>query len=171
MVPRAALCSLVFSILLLACGRTAAAQQFSTSATIGVSLRVLPSASFEGGATHSIAAMVTPGERVVVAPASGVRTRMTYNADTRVRVTATPLRGPRGASVTAVLQCEIGVTNSIVPTSTFSCDEGFVATLADSRTSSVPLAVGATLPASATRQLPAGLYVGQVTLVATNPGY
>ena len=160
---------LVASLLPLA--RSASAQRFSTSATIAVTVRVLPVASFDGGATHDLAASLEPGVTRRIEPADGAQTRMTYNAATKVVVRGTTLRGPGGASVAARLLCARGEAGAAVATTPFDCEAGHVAELTEPRAATVPLAVGAEIDAAATRHLPAGVYVGQVTFVAVNPGY
>jgi hypothetical protein len=162
-------------ILLVACllpfARPASAQRFAATATIAVTLRVLPVASFEGGATHDLSAMLEPGVARRIEPADGARTKMTYNAATKVVASGTTLRGPGGATVTARFLCARGAPNAGTADEAFECETGYVAPIAGGRATTISLAVGAEIDASASRSVPAGVYVGQVTLVASNPGY
>jgi hypothetical protein len=165
----------VRSILLVASmlpfARSASAQRLGASATIAVSARVLPVASFEGGATHDFSALLEPGVARRIEPAHGARTRMTYNATTKVVASGTTLRGPGGVTVTPRFLCAIGGSGAPIADNAFDCDAGYVAPIEGGRATTVSLAVGAEIDASASRNVPAGLYVGQVTFVATNPGY
>jgi hypothetical protein len=165
----------VRSILLVASmlpfARSASAQRLGASATIAVSARVLPVASFEGGATHDLSALLEPGVARRIEPGDGAQTRMTYNAATKVVVSGTMLRGPGGAVVTARLLCARGAPNTAATNEAFDCDAGYVAPIEGARATTVTLAVGANVDAFASRNVPAGLYIGQVTLVASNPGY
>jgi hypothetical protein len=151
--------------------RSASAQRFAATATIAVTARVLPVASFEGGATHDLSTVLEPGVARRIEPADGARTRMTYNAVTKVVATGTMLHGPGGATVTARFLCARGAPNTGSVDEAFECDSGYVAPIAGGRATIISLAVGAEIDASASRRVPAGLYVGQVTLVASNPGY
>jgi hypothetical protein len=157
-------------VLLLAAPDRAAAQRHAGSASIGVSLRVLPVASFEGGPSHRLAVTIAPGRALYVEPAAGVRTRMTYNAPTRVVATTADFRGPGGASVRPVLVCAAGAAGAAVASVPFDCRAGLL-TAPGSRAAALPLAVGASLAAHATRGLPPGLYVGVVTLEASHRAY
>jgi hypothetical protein len=143
----------------------------SQSATVAVSLRVLPHASFERGAETPLSAAVVPGAGVRIAPSAGVRTRMTYDAATRVVVSGGPLRGPGGALVQVRFVCSFGDGMSVSASQPFDCVNGVVAELEGARTTTIPLAIGAVLSAAQTLDVPAGLYTGQVTLTATNAAY
>lgn len=158
-------------LFLLPFARSASAQHFAATTTIAVTLRVLPVASFEGGATHDLSAMLEPGVARRIEPADGARTRMTYNAETKVVASGTALRGPDGATVRARFLCARGGPNAGTADEAFDCDTGYVAPIAGGRATTVALAVGAEIDASASRNAPAGLYLGQVTFVASNPGY
>lgn len=147
------------------------AQAQAATATVSVSLRVLPQASFEGGPTHGFSALVVPGEALRIDPASGVRTRMTYNAVTKVTVTGTPLRGPGGASVQVRFVCAFGDGLTVSASEPFDCIGGLMADLEHAQTTTIPLAIGAELSAVATLDVPPGLYTGTITLTATHPGY
>ncbi len=149
----------------------AVAQQQSRSATVAMSLRVLPQASFDGGAGDRVSAAVEPGDPARIDPVSGGRTRMTFNAATQVVVSGSPLRGPGGASVHVRFVCAFGGGMSVSAAEPFDCVNGLVAELEGARTTSIPLAVGVELSGLDTRDLPPGLYTGRVTLTATNPAY
>jgi hypothetical protein len=152
-------------------GIRAEAQGLSATATIGVRLHVLPVASFEGGPTHRIATVLEPGEPKRIAPADGARTRMRYNAPTRVTVTGTALRGADGTVVPLRLLCASGAPGAPVADQPFDCDEGFTAPLPLGRAMALPLAVGGAVAAADSRAIPGGLYVAQVTFMASAPAY
>lgn len=164
------ICPLLTLALAFAGGR-ADAQQHARSASVAVSLRVLPQASFEGGAEHPVAAALEPGVALRVEPAAGVRTRLTYNTATRVVVSGGPLRGPAGVTVQVRFVCAFGAGTTVWATEPFDCVGGLLAGLEAARTTTIPLSIGAELSARATRDLPPGLYSGRVTLTATHPGY
>jgi hypothetical protein len=147
------------------------AQQGSQSASVIVSLRILPHASFEGGAEQPISAAIAPGAALDVLPARGVRTRMTYNAPTTVVVSGTPLRGPGGATLPVRFVCAFGDGLSVSAAEPFDCVGGHLAALEGGRVTSIPLAVGARLSAVETAGVPPGEYTGVVTLTATYRGY
>lgn len=147
------------------------AQQHSGSASVTMSLRVIPSASFEGGSGAPLSAVVVGGVALRVDPSDGVHTRMTYNVPTRVVVAGPPLVGPDGASITVRFVCAIGSRVSVSAAAPFDCGGGTLAVLHRGRTSTVPIAVGARLTAQDTAGLPAGLYAGRVTLTAVYPAH
>ena len=156
---------------LLLAPRPVEAQQHSRSATVPMSLRVLARASFEGGTEHPLSAQIVGGEALRVQPADGVRTRMTYNAPTRVVVAGSRLVGPGGASVAVRYVCAIGTALSVSAAEPFDCASGTLAVLVDGRASTVPLGVGAELTARETTGLPSGVYAGRVTLTAVHPAH
>ncbi|HET9012203.1 MAG TPA: hypothetical protein VFN38_10345, partial [Gemmatimonadaceae bacterium] len=97
------------AVMVLALGAARAhAQRESRSATVSVSLTVLPQVAFDGGSERPLSAEVLPGQAVRVSPSAGVRTRMTYNAATQVRVSGGPLVGPGGAVVQVRFVCAFG---------------------------------------------------------------
>jgi hypothetical protein len=142
----------------------------STSASVSVSLRVLPQASFDG-ADQQMTASVLPGGGVRVDPSAGARTRMTYTAPMQVEVSGTALLGPGGAIVRVRYVCAFGGGTTVSAAEPFDCMGGLAAGLAGSRVASLPLAVGVELSARETLEVPPGLYVGRVTLTATHPAY
>jgi hypothetical protein len=152
-------------------GTGAGAQQQSQSAAVSVSLRVLPKAGFEQGARTQFDAGLVAGEALRVAPMAGVRARMTYDVNTRVRVAGTVLRGPGGAIAEVRFVCAFGDGMTVSAAQPFDCADGVLARLEDARTTTIPLAVGAELSAQETLVLPPGLYRGLVTLIATHPAY
>ena len=152
-------------------GALAGAQQNTQSATVAVSLRVLPQASFEGGAQQRFSAGLVPGEPLHVHPAAGVRTRITYDATTKVIVTGTSLRGPGGPTIHVRYVCEFGGGTTATVAAGFDCAGGLVAGRDGARTTSLPLAVGAELSGVESLDVPPGLYTGRVTLTATHPAY
>jgi len=163
---------LAAALALLVAARAAAQRPSqSQSATVAVSLRVLPQASFERATDEPFSAPLLPGQAVRIEPSSGVRTRLTYNAATRVVVSGTPLRGPGGAVVQVRFVCAFGGGLSVSAAEPFDCVDGLVAELEGARTTTIPLAIGATLSATQTLDVPPGLYTGRVTLTATNAGY
>jgi hypothetical protein len=143
----------------------------SQSATVAVSLRVLPQASIERGAEEPFSAPLLPGQAIRIEPLSGMRARLTYNAATRVVVSGTQLRGPGGAIVQVRFVCAFGDGMSVSAAEPFDCVDGVVAELEGARTTTIPLAIGARLSATQTLDVPPGLYTGRVTLTATNAGY
>jgi len=153
------------------CARPAHAQRDSRSATVAVSLTVLPQASFDGGGEHALAADLIPGQALRIEPSAGVRTRMTYNAAAQVRVSGGPLVGPGGATVQVRFVCAFGGGMTVSAAEPFDCVDGLVAELGGVRTSSMPLAIGAELSARDTRETKPGLYRGRVILTATYPTY
>lgn len=157
--------------LLLLTPRAMEAQQHFRSATVTTSVRVLARASFEGGTEHSLSAVIGGGEALRVEPTEGVRTRMMYNATTRVVVAGSPLRGPGGASVAVRYVCAIGTTLSLSAAEPFDCVGGTVAVLRSGQTSTVAIAVGAHVTARETVGIPSGFYAGRVTLTAVLPAY
>lgn len=169
LVRRVACLALITPLLLTP--RLVEAQQHSRSATVTMSLRVLARASFEGGTEHPLTAQIVGGEALRVEPADGVRTRMTYNAPTRVVVAGSRLVGPGGASIAVRYVCAIGTGMSVSAADPFDCASGTLALLVDGRMSTVPLAVGAELTARETAGLPSGLYSGRVTLTAAQSTY
>src|SRR3954468_5238902 len=116
----------------------------STSASVSVSLHVLPQASFDG-ADQQVSASVLPGDALRVDPSSGARTRMTYTAPMQVEVSGTPLFGPNGATVRVRYVCAFGGGTTISAAEPFDCVGGLAAGLAGARVASLPLAVGAEL--------------------------
>jgi len=156
---------------LLLTSRAIEAQQHSRSGSVTMSLRVLPSASFEGGSGHPLSAVIVGGVAPRVDPSDRVHTRMTYNVPTRVVVAGSPLMGPGGARVTARFVCAIGTRVSVSAAEPFDCVGGTLAVLQSGRTSTVPIAVGAQLPAQDAAGLPAGLYAVRVTLTAVHPAH
>lgn len=163
--------AVVLAVMFSLCAPRARAQRESRSATVAVSLTVLPLASFEGGTERPLAAEVIPGQPVRVDPSAGVRTRMTYNAATQVRVSGGPLVGPGGATVQVRFVCAFGGGMTVSAAEPFDCVDGLVAELGGLRTSSIPLAIGAEVRARDTREVAPGLYRGRVTLTATYPAY
>ena len=153
------------------CAPSAHAQGESRSATVAVSLTVLPQASFEGGGEHPLAADLIPGQPMRVDPSAGVRTRMTYNAAAQVRVSGGPLVGPGGATVQVRFVCAFGGGMTVSAAEPFDCVDGLVAEVGGARSSSMPLAIGAELSARDTRDTKPGLYRGRVILTATYPTY
>jgi hypothetical protein len=142
----------------------------SASVSVSVSLRVLPQASFDG-ADQQMAVSVLPGGGVRVDPSAGARTRMTYTAPMQVEVSGTPLFGPNGVTLRVRYVCAFGGGTTVSAAEPFDCIGGLAAGLAGARMASLPLAVGAELSARETLAVPAGLYVGRVTLTATQPAY
>lgn len=140
------------------------------TATVAVSLRVLPQASFDGG-VDGVSAVVEPGQALHVLPSSGARTRIVTTAATQVVVSGTPLLGPGGATLRVRFTCSFGGGLSVSAAEPFDCADGVVAGLDGARLSSMPLAIGAELGAGETAGLPAGLYAGRVTLTATQSAY
>jgi len=143
----------------------------SQSATVAVSLRVLPQAAFEADSGRSVSAAVVPGQGLRIAPAAGVRTRMVYTAATQVVVSGAPLRGPGGAELRVRFLCAFGGGMTVSAAEPFDCVDGVVAGLDGARLASLPLAIGAELSGRETASLPPGLYRGRVTLTATHPAY
>lgn len=154
-----------------ALGLPAHAQRDTRTATVAVSVTVLPQTSFEGGGERPLAAEVIAGQPMRVDPSAGVRTRMTYNAATQVRVSGGPLVGPGGATVQVRFVCAFGGGMTVSAAEPFDCVDGVVAELGGVRTSSMPLAIGAELSARDTRVVTPGLYRGRVVLTATYPAY
>lgn len=152
------------------CALPARAQRESRSATVAVSVTVLPQASFEAGNGHSLTGEVIPGQPLRIDPSAGVRTRMTYDAATQVRVAGGPLIGPGGATVQVRFICAFGEM-TVSAGEPFDCVDGLVTPVGKARTSSMPLAIGAELSARDTREAKAGLYRGRVILMATYPAY
>jgi hypothetical protein len=142
----------------------------STSASVSVSLRVLPQAAFEG-ANQQVSGSVLPGDALRVDPLAGARTRMTYTAPMQVEVSGTPLLGPNGVTIRVRYVCAFGGGTTVSAAEPFDCVGGLAAGLAGARLASLPLAVGAELSARETLEVPPGLYVGRVTLTATHPAY
>ncbi len=165
------LAAALFAAVLAVPGAPAVAQPQARSATVSVTMRVLPRASFEGGTEHRLSAELVPGDALYVDPRHGVRTRMTYNAATRVIVSGTALRGPTGATVEVRFVCAFGTGTTVSAAEPFDCVDGLVAELESASTTTIPLAIGAELSGLETRGLPPGLYRGLVTLTATHPGY
>lgn len=151
--------------------RVIEAQQHSSNTTVTMSLRVLARASFDGGAEHPLSAAIIAGRALRVEPTDGVRTRMTFNAPTRVAAIGSPLVGPAGARVSVRYVCAIGAGHSVSAAERFDCADGSLAVLHSGRLSSVPIAVGVQLTAQETVGLPSGLYAGRVTLTAIQPAY
>lgn len=148
----------------------AQAPRQAQSATVAVSLRVLPQASFDAS-DQGVSAAVVPGEALRIAPGAGVRTRMVYTAATQVVVRGTPLVGPGGATLRVRFVCAFGGGMTVSAAEPFDCVDGVVAGLDGTRLSSMSLAIGAELSARETAALPPGLYSGRVTLIATHPVY
>lgn len=153
------------------CAPPAHAQRESRSATVAISLTVLPQATVDGGSERSLAAEVIPGEPVRIDPSAGFRTRMTYDAATQIRVSGGPLIGPGGATVQVRFVCVFGGGMTVSAAEPFDCVDGLVAQPGGARTSSMPLAIGAELSARDTRETKPGLYRGRVILTATYPAY
>jgi hypothetical protein len=166
----AAACLAASSLMATRAAAQQAVQSTSTSASVSVSLRVLPQASFDG-ADQRVTASVLPGDGVRVDPAAGARTRMTYTASMQVEVSGTPLFGPNGATVRVRYVCAFGGGMTVSAAEPFDCVGGLTAGLAGARVGSLPLAVGAELSARETLEVPPGLYVGRVTLTATHAVY
>lgn len=158
------------AVLLLA-SRTIEAQQQSSSASVRMSVRVLPAASFEEGSEQRISGVILGGMAPRVEPFDGVQTRMRYDVPTRVVVAGSPLVGPDGARVTVRFVCAIGTRVSVPGAEPFDCVGGTLAVLNGALTSAVPIAVAAQLSAQETAGLPAGLYAGRVTVTAVHPAY
>jgi hypothetical protein len=150
----------------------ASAQQAapSTSASVSVSLRVLPQASFDG-VEQRVSGSVRPGDALRVDPSAGARTRMTYTAPMQVEVSGTPLLGPNGVTVRVRYVCAFDGGTTVSAAEPFDCVGGLAAGMAGARLASLPLAVGVELSARETLGVPPGLYVGRVTLTATHPAY
>lgn len=161
---------LVGASLLLA-PRAVAAQQYSKSTTVRMSVRVLTSASFEGGTARRLSTVIVGGESLGVDPIEGVRTRMTFNAPTRVIVAGSPLVGPGGAIVAVRYVCAIGARFSVSVSDSFVCESGTLAMRRPGGTTAVPIAVGAQLAAWETLGMRPGVYAGRVTLTAIQPAY
>jgi hypothetical protein len=140
------------------------------TATVAVSLRVLPQAAFEGPG-DGVSAAVEPGQALRIPPSAGARVRVVTMAATQVVVSGTPLVGPGGATIRVRFTCSFGGGLSVSAAEPFDCVDGVVAGLDGARLSSVPLAIGAELGARETVGLPAGLYAGRVTLTATHSAY
>ncbi len=151
--------------------RAIVAQQYSTSTTVGMSLRVLTRASFEGGTQRPVSTVIVGGESLGVDPIDGVQTRMTFNAPTRVIVAGSPLVGPGGAIVAVRYVCAIGAGFSVSVSALFDCEGGTLAMHQRGGTSAVPIAVGAQLSARETLGMRPGVYAGRVTLTAVHPAY
>ena len=166
---------LLLAVALVLSGTPAEAQPlpppYSQTATVAVSLRVLPQASFEDGAEPPVSAELVPGAAVRVNSAPGVRTRMTYSAATKLVVTGTLLRGPGGATLHVRFVCAFGGGITVSAAEPFDCIGGLLAGLEGARPATLPLAIGAELGRGETRGVPPGLYTGRVTLTATNPGF
>jgi hypothetical protein len=142
----------------------------SQTATVAVSLHVLPQASFDGPG-DGVSAELVPGQGLRIPPSAGARTRVVYTAAMQVVVSGTPLLGPGGATLRVRFTCSFGGGLSVSAAEPFDCVDGVVAGLDGRRLSSMPLAIGAELAARETVGLPAGLYAGLVTLTATQPAY
>jgi hypothetical protein len=140
------------------------------TATVAVSLRVLPQAAFDGTG-DGVSAAVVPGQALRIPPSAGARTRVVTTAATQVVVSGTPLVGPGGATLRVRFTCSFGGGMSVSAAEPFDCGDGVVAGLDGSRLSSTSLAIGAELAAGETVGLPAGLYAGRVTLTATHSAY
>jgi hypothetical protein len=162
---------ILLGIVLLSSGLDANAQQVSQRATIAVSLRVLPLASFEADTAPRFSTALAPGEPLRVEPAAGVRLRMRYDAATKVVVSGTPLIGPGGATVRVRYVCAFGGGTTVSAAEPFDCVGGLLAGLDGRGTTTIPLAIGAQLSALETVDLLPGLYTGRVTLTATHGGY
>jgi len=158
------------SFLAAAASASSGAQLRSQSATVAVSLRVLPHASFEAGPGHRLSAELTPGEPLRVDPSAGVRTRIAYGAATVVTLTATPLRGPGGITVPVRVLCRFGAGVIVLAAEPFDCVGGLVAEPGGASVT-VPIAVGAELSGPQTVGVPRGVYAGVVTLTAAPQGY
>ena len=143
----------------------------ATEGIIGATAQVMPSATFEGGAERTLSIPVVPGNAARVEPADGVQTRVIYSMSTRVTVTATTFVGPGGALLDARLLCAQGEDGSAVAAAAFDCNAGYVARLRGSALASRAIGVGATVDAAASARVPAGVYTGVVTLVATQAGF
>jgi hypothetical protein len=140
------------------------------TATVAVSLRVLPQAAFDGPG-DGVSATLVPGEALRIAPSAGARTRVVSTAATQVVVSGTPLLGPGGVTLRVRFTCAFGGGMTVSAAEPFDCVNGVVAGLDGTRLSSMPLAIGAELGARETAGLPAGVYAGRVTLTATHPAY
>lgn len=151
--------------------RLAEAQQRVETASVSVSLRVLPQSSFDGGAERRMSAEVVPGTAWRVVPGAGVRTRLTYSAATQVVVTGTPLVGPGGTRVRVRFVCAFGDGMTVSADEAFDCVGGLRAGVTEARTATMPLAIGAELSARETLDVPDGLYSGRLTLTASYTEY
>lgn len=162
---------LFFIAPLLLASRGVAAQQYSKSTTVRMSVRVLTNASFESGTERPLSTVIVGGASLGVDPIDGVQTRMTFNAPTRVVVAGSPLVGPGGAIVAVRYICAIGAGFSVSVSDRFDCESGTLAMLRRGGTTAVPIAVGAQLAACETLGLRPGVYAGRVTLTAVHPAY
>lgn len=162
---------LCVSVPLLLTPRVIAAQQYSTSTTLGMSLRVLPHASFKGGTERPLSTVIVGGESLDVHPMDGVQTRVTFNAPTHVTVTGSPLVGPGGVIVAVRYVCAIGAGFSMSISDSFDCASVTLATPRRRGTAAMPIAVGAQLAARETLGMRPGVYAGRVTLTAVDPAY
>ena len=145
------------------------AQQQTRTASVAVSLRVLPRASFEGGADRPFSVDVVPGEVVEIAPSAGVRTQMSYSAPVRVHVSGGELVGPDGAVWPVRLVCSFGAAKTVSGSERIDCADGVVTDGA--RLGSIPLAVGVELSGRTTRGMGPGMYVGRVVMTASHSTY
>lgn len=143
------------------------------SATIAVTLRVLARAAFDevpdADMAGALSATVARGERLRVAPAQGVGTRLVHDAATRVEISASAPVGPGGARLEVRYLCAFGDGLSVSATDPFDCAGAHVARPAPGR-AGIQIGVGADV-AAPTAGLPPGLYTGRVTLTAVHPGY
>lgn len=152
---------------------SAGAQPLAMTSVVGsiaVSATVLPLASFDGGAVRTLSILLVPGDSARVEPQAGIRTRMTHSAPVRVTVRATRFAGPGGRVVAPRLLCAHGRAGAPLPDVPFDCATGYSASMAGAGVSTVALGIGALVSARETRGLPAGVYTGTVTLLASSPG-
>ena len=151
---------------------TLGAQVESRSATIAVTLRVLPHATFSATAAdaelHALDATLAPGQRLTVAPSRGVRTRLVYDAAARIEVRATAPVGPGGVQLEVRYLWSFGDGMNLSAAEPFDSAGRLVPP--GTRMASLPIAVGADVSATAA-SVPPGLYSGRVTLLAVNPVY
>lgn len=138
--------------------------------SIGARAEVLAVASFDGGAVRTLTIVLTPGDSAHLDPSDGVRTLMTHAVATRVTVQATTFTGPDGRTVAPRLLCAHGRGTDPLPDVPFDCAAGYVAPMTAPGSSVESLGIGAAVPARETRRLPAGLYMGTLTLTATAAG-
>ncbi len=149
------------------------AQVEPRSATIAVTLRVLPHATFSATAAdaelHALDATLVPGQRLTVAPSRGVRTRLMYDAAARIEVHATAPVGPGGVQLAVRYLWSFADGMNLSAAGPFdSAADRLVSP--GTGMASRPIAVGADVSATAA-SVPPGLYSGRVTLLAVNPIY
>lgn len=164
---------LLISVVLAALPTAVGAQVESRSATIAVTLRVLPRATFDatapGAELRGLDATLAPGDRLIVAPSRGVRTRVVYDGASQIEVRASAPVGPGGVQLAVRYLCAFGDGMTVSAAEPFDCAAGRLVP-PGMGTASLPIAVGAEVSAVAASVAP-GLYIGRVTLLAVNPGY